>query len=181
MPTSWFVVDVETDGPAPGLYSMVSLGAVRLNRELATTCKGLFGPLHDADYDPEALAVSNTTREQHLTYPSPQFAMNLFHEWVVANTLPGTRPVFVSDNPAFDWQFVNYYFHRFIGKNPFGFSARRIGDIYAGLVKDARAHGKWKKFRKTEHTHDPVDDAKGNAEALLYMVDNLGLKVEGLS
>src|SRR3989338_10868116 len=48
--------------------------------------------------------------------------------------LTGFRPLFVSDNPAYDWQFINYYFHLFLGRNPFGHSARRIGDFYAGLV-----------------------------------------------
>ena len=74
--------------------------------------------------------------------------------------------MFVSDNVAFDWQFINYYFHKFTGQNQFGFSGRRIGDLYAGPVKDASKATEWKKFRGTKHTHHPVDDAKGNAEAL---------------
>jgi len=90
------------------------------------------------------------------------------------------RPVFISDNPAFDWQFVNYYFHAYADENPFGFSARRIGDLYSGLLKDWSASGKWKSLRKTAHTHDPVDDAKGNAEALIVMADKHGLKIKGL-
>ena len=32
----------------------------------------------------------------------------------------------------------------------------------------------WKQFRRTRHTHNPVDDAKGNAEALLHF-ETLGL------
>jgi hypothetical protein len=34
----------------------------------------------------------------------------------------------------------------------------------------------FKHLRKTRHTHRPVDDAKGNAEALLAMRE-MGLKV----
>jgi hypothetical protein len=86
------------------------------------------------------------------------------------------RPVFVSDNPAYDWQFINYYFHRFLGRNPFGFSGRRIGDLYAGLVRDASKATEWKKYRVTAHSHNPVDDAKGNAEALKKFRE-LGLKL----
>ena len=37
----------------------------------------------------------------------------------------------------------------------------------------------FKHLRKTKHTHHPVDDAKGNAEALLHMVQTLGLKIPG--
>jgi len=74
--------------------------------------------------------------------------------------------VFVSDNPAYDWQFINYYFHKFMGKNPFGHSARRIGDFYAGLMRNILASGRdWKRLRRTPHDHDPVHDAMGNAEA----------------
>lgn len=77
---------------------------------------------------------------------------------------------FVSDNPAYDWQFINYYFHLFLQRNPFGHSARRIGDFYAGLVGDFYAAQKWKRLRITKHTHDPVDDAMGNAEAFTRII-----------
>ena len=80
------------------------------------------------------------------------------------------NPIFVSDNPAFDWQWINYWFWHTIQRNPFGHSARRIGDFYAGLVGDFRAASKWKKLRITKHTHNPVDDATGNVEAFERML-----------
>lgn len=83
-----------------------------------------------------------------------------FDEW-----LPKERITFVSDNPAYDWQFINYYFHLFLGKNPFGHSARRIGDFYAGLVGDFKRSTEWKKLRVTTHDHNPVHDVLGNVEA----------------
>ena len=42
------------------------------------------------------------------------------------------------------------------------------------MVKDTFAQ--WKHLRITKHTHNPVDDARGNAEALLKMKD-MGLKI----
>lgn len=61
--------------------------------------------------------------------------------------------------------------------NPFGFSGRRIGDLYCGMKMDTGLNREWKKlFRKTKHDHNPVNDAKGNAEALLAM-KKMGLKV----
>ncbi len=51
------------------------------------------------------------------------------------------------------------------GKNPFGHSARRIGDFYAGLVGDFTDASSWKKLRVTVHDHNPVHDAMGNLEA----------------
>ncbi len=169
---SLFVVDVESDGPAPGLYSMVSFGAIRVDEALATLFHGQVRPITEK-WVPEALAVSAISREQHMRHEEPKVVMERFALWLKEHSKG--RPVFVSDNPAFDWQFINYYFHAFGQGNPFGFSARRIGDIYSGLVKDMFASSEWKKLRKTTHTHRPVDDAKGNAEALLAFAKEHGL------
>lgn len=163
----WIVVDVEADGPCPALYSMVSFGAVVVEPALNRQFKGLMSPISQ-NWQREALAVCGTTRELHQTYPEPHHTMQEFEAWL-QTIAQGGHLTFVSDNPAFDWQFINYYFHRFLGANPFGFSARRIGDLYAGWKGDARVANDWKKLRRTEHTHDPLDDAKGNAEALLIM------------
>ena len=88
-----------------------------------------------------------------------------FDKWISSVIEKGFRPLFVSDNPAYDWQFINYYFHLFLGKNPFGHSARRIGDFYAGLVGNFTDGSSWKKLRVTVHDHNPVNDAMGNLEA----------------
>jgi hypothetical protein len=98
--------------------------------------------------------------------------MERFAAWVVESSKG--KPVFASDNLAFDWQFVNWYFHGYLGRNPFGWSGRRIGDLYCGMVKDGYAT--WKHLRKTPADHHPVNDAKGNAEALLAMI-GMGLKL----
>ena len=170
---SYVIVDVEADGPIPGEYSMVCFGAVLLTDDLQTTFYGQTRPV-GAKYLPEALTISGFTREQHAGFEAPELVMQRFADWLAANG--SGRPVFVSDNVAFDWQFINYYFHRFLGRNPFGFSGRRIGDIYAGLMRDAGKASEWKKYRITRHTHNPVDDARGNAEALLKFRE-LGLKL----
>ena len=78
----------------------------------------------------------------------------------------GTRPVFVSDNPGFDWQWLSYGFDQSGMDNPFGFSSRRIGDLAAGFAGDWRRTSAWKRWRRTKHDHNPVNDALGNAEAL---------------
>jgi DNA polymerase III epsilon subunit-like protein len=168
---SLIVVDVEADGPIPGRYSMVSFGAVVVEPTLSRTFYGRTRPISDA-WLPEALAVSGATREEHLGYEDPAEVMARFDAWI-AEASKG-RPVFCSDNLAFDWQFVNWYFHVFLGRNPFGWSGRRIGDLYCGMVKDGYAT--WKHLRRTAHDHHPVHDAKANAEALLAMID-MGLKL----
>ena len=169
----YVIVDVESDGPTPADYSMVCFGAVIFDDSLDKTFYGQTRPISDR-FIPEALAISGFSREQHLAFRNPKTVMEEFAAWLRDNVKG--RPVFVSDNPAFDWQFINYYFHHFLGHNPFGFSARRIGDLYAGMLKDASKASEWKRFRITTHTHNPVDDAKGNAEALKKL-RGLGLKI----
>ena len=168
---SLYVVDVEANGPIPGKYSMVSFGAVVVEPSLSRTFFGRTRPISDA-WLPEALAVSGVTREEHLGYDDPAPVMERFERWIEESSRG--RPVFCSDNLAFDWQFVNWYFHQYLGRNPFGWSGRRIGDLYCGMVKDGYAT--WKHLRKTPHDHHPVNDARANAEALLAMID-MGLKL----
>jgi hypothetical protein len=157
------VVDVESDGPCPGLYSMVCFGAV-LVEDTSKTFYGQTRPISD-EWQLEALAISGFSRETHETFDEPSNIMVAFDGWL--GSLGGGRPVLWSDNPAYDWQFINYYFHRYIGHNPFGFSARRIGDYYCGMKGSTRAG--WKHLRTTVHDHNPVNDAKGNAEAMIKM------------
>lgn len=173
---TWVVVDVEADGPAPGhaAYSMVSFGAVVVEPELNRTFYGKTSPI-SALWKPEALAVSGFTREEHEKFDDPLVVMCSFARWLDEITTPGKRLTFVSDNPCFDWQFINFYLWHFSDRNPFGHSGRRIGDLYAGWKGSAGKASEWKRLRKTAHTHHPVDDAKGNAEALLEM-QRQGLK-----
>jgi hypothetical protein len=169
---SYIMVDVESDGPIPGDYSMVCFGAVVVEEGLNRTFYGRLRPVSER-YIPEALAVSGFSREQTLAFPTPEETIKAFGVWL-ANVSRG-RPMFVSDNNGFDWQFINWYFHHFTGKNPFGFSSTNLGSLYKGMVKDCSQN--FKHLRRTKHTHHPVDDAKGNAEALLTMKHDMGLKV----
>jgi hypothetical protein len=166
------MVDVESDGPIPGDYSIVCFGAVIVEPGLGRTFYGRLRPISEK-WIPEALKVSGHTREQHAEFADPREVMNAFDQWLKANA--GKRLMFISDNNGFDWQFINWYFHHFLGKNPFGFSSSNLGSLYKGLVKDTFQN--FKHLRKTRHSHDPVDDAKGNAEALLHMKERLGLKI----
>jgi hypothetical protein len=173
---SGFVIDVEADGPCPGLYSMVSFGVVAISDDHTHISRSFYGevrPISDL-WVPEALAVSDISREVHESYGDPADVMKSFSEWIVSQS--NGRPVMWSDNPAFDWQFMNYYLWKYTGGNVMGHSARRIGDLYAGMQMDSTKAGQFKKLRDTKHTHNPVDDARGNVEALLKM-RGMGLKL----
>lgn len=161
-------VDVEADGPTPVMYSMLEIGAQVVGRKDSFHC--YLAPRPALMYDPNALKAIGCTREQTLAYPVWTQGIELFRNWLNALKGDDNRLVFWSDNPGFDWQFVNAYLHLVEGSNPFGFSSRRIGDLYAGLMGDKNKHTQWKKFRKTKHTHNALDDAKGNAEALAHIL-----------
>ena len=170
---SYFMVDVEADGPIPGRYSMVSFGAIVVEPGLQRTFYGRLRPVSE-QFVPAALAVSKLSRQETLAFPNAGDVMREFGQWIADNT--AGRPTFISDNNGFDWQFINWYFHAFLGKNPFGHSSTNLGSLYKGLVKDMSKN--FKKLRRSRHTHHPVDDARGNAEALLYLRETLGLKIE---
>ena len=92
-----------------------------------------------------------------------------FDQWLIQHSR--SRPIFVSDNPAFDFMWIADGFWRHLGRNPFGHSARRISDFYAGLRGDFYKTQEWKRFRVTPHDHNPVNDAMGNLEAFERLVE----------
>src|ERR1044071_7509884 len=117
--------------------------------------------------------LTSLSRAQCEAFDDPRDVMARFADWIAAHG--GRRPIFISDNNGFDWSFINYYFHRFLAKNPFGHSSQNLGSLYKGVVKDAFAN--FKHLRVTAHTHHPVDDARGNAEVLRAVAEELGLKI----
>jgi DNA polymerase III epsilon subunit-like protein len=170
---SFIMVDIESDGPIPGDYSMISFGAVIVEPALDKTFYGKLRPISEK-WIPEALEVSGFTREETLAFDEPEEVMKNFREWIINNSQG--RPFFISDNNGFDWQFINWYFHHFLQENPFGHTSVNLGSLYKGMVKDMFAT--FKHLRKIKHTHNPVDDAMGNAEAFLHMKNTMELKVK---
>ncbi|MBD1909060.1 MULTISPECIES: exonuclease domain-containing protein [unclassified Leptolyngbya] len=169
---SYIMVDVEADGPIPGDYSMISFGAIVVEPSLNKTFYAQLRPISEK-WIPEALQVSGFTREDTLTFEEPQTVMEKFSTWIEAES--SGRAFFISDNNGFDWQFINWYFHHFCGKNPFGYTSSNLGSLYKGLVKDTFVN--FKHLRKTEHTHNALEDARGNAEALLQLKEEFDLKI----
>jgi DNA polymerase III epsilon subunit-like protein len=161
---SWIMCDIEADGPIPGDYSMIALGAIVVEPSLEKTFEGKIRAI-STRYVPEALAVSGFTREQTLNFFDPTIEMERFEEWI--GRVSVGRPMFISDNNGFDAMFVSYYFWHFLGRNPFGHSSTNLGSLYKGMRNDVFKN--FKHLRKTRHSHDPLDDARGNAEALLAM------------
>lgn len=92
-----------------------------------------------------------------------------FAEWAKSCSKGGVT--LVSDNPAFDGMWINCFLDKHGCGGALGFSGRRIGDFAAGLSGKWSDHNAWKKLRRTKHTHNPLDDAQGNAEALIALLE----------
>ena len=156
------VVDVEADGDLLGTNSMVCFGAVIVENGLKRTFYGKTRPISDI-YNPEALAVSGFSREQHETFDDPKEVMELFEKWLKENI--NGKPTLISDNNGFDASWINWYFIKYLGKNPFGWSSRRMTDLICGYENNL--YFKWKWMRETPCDHNPLNDSIGNAEVLL--------------
>jgi ribonuclease T len=124
-------VDVETAGPNPSQYALLSIGACTVDERRCTFYAELKpGNLHGTN---EAQATHNLDMQalQASGLP-PEEAMAAFEQWVQDVTPPGMTPVFVGFNAPFDWMFVADYFHRTLGRNPFGHTALDIKALFMG-------------------------------------------------
>lgn len=133
LPETYISVDVETAGPTPTDYSMISIGACLVDDPESGFYAEL-KPLTDAVVE-SSLAVSGLSMqdlaENGLT---PKDAMRQFEDWIQLVTPRGHVPIMVAFNAVFDWMFVDTYFHRFLGRNPFGHSALDIKAFYLGYA-----------------------------------------------
>jgi DNA polymerase III epsilon subunit-like protein len=161
-------VDIESSGPIPGEYSMLSIGACLVDTP-ETTFERTLKPLN-RNADPEALTVTGFTLEElEQSGTEPLQAMTEFEIWIKAACSEGGTPVFVGMNAPFDWSFVNYYFHRFNGDNPFGFTALDIKAYYMGVTGsswiDTRSSVMAKRLSPTfKGNHNALQDAVYQAE-----------------
>jgi len=119
------------------LYSLLAIGACLVfdpaQRFYVEIC-----PLN-------AAAVAEATEAHKLSLERlavegvpPAEAMARFADWLKSATPEGKTPLFVGFNAAFDWMFVNDYFHRFLGYNPFGYAPLDVKSFYMGM-----SGGRW--------------------------------------
>lgn len=176
----YFSADVETDGPIPGPYSLLSFAMVYAGRfdgrhfERPITLDQTFyrelRPI-SASYEPEALRVNGLDRERlcHEGQP-PEKAMTEASRWIWS-VAGNSRPVLVAYPLSFDWTWLYWYFVRFSADgSPFEHS--RCFDIKTAFAVKARLPvaeaGKSRLMSslksKRAHTHHALDDAKEQAE-----------------
>ncbi|UDF13683.1 3'-5' exonuclease [Antiquaquibacter oligotrophicus] len=167
-PAECFIsVDVETAGPVPSLYSLLSIGACLVDRPEVSFYVEL-APEHEAAL-PAALEVSKLSMEELAQDGThPEVAMRQFAEWVDEVTPKGERPVFVGFNAAFDWMFVADYFERHLGRNPFGHAAVDIKAYYMGKAGSTLAQSSMSELSPrylggSALSHNALGDARDQA------------------
>ena len=167
-------VDVETSGPNPNYYSMLSIGACLVSDPQRTFYVEL-QPLNDHAL-PHSLAVSNLSLAELAEHGlEPAEGMARFEAWLASEVAPDQRAIFVAFNAPFDWMFVNDYFHRFLGHNPFGYSALDVKSFYMALAgvcwaETSMRYASARYLNDRQLTHHALQDAQDQAELFAAML-----------
>jgi len=174
----YFSTDIESNGLCPGIFSMLSFGSVAfmISPDRKPHVVGQFYSnlelLPGAGEDPDTMEFwkknQSTYDETRKDLQDPSDAMKKYAAWIDSccrlSFSTTAKPVFVGYPAGFDFTFMYYYLHRFVGKSPFSFSALDIKSYVMAVLKtDFRESTKrnmpkrW--FPKLPHTHNALDDA----------------------
>ncbi|MBN1538447.1 MAG: 3'-5' exonuclease [Anaerolineales bacterium] len=171
-------VDVETSGANPADYALLSIGACTLDEPPQTFYIELKPT--SVKYRPEALAISGLSLEslQETGVPVEE-ALHQFEQWVHSVTPQNMQSVFAAFNAPFDWMFVNDYFLRYLGHNPFGHKALDIKALYMGIFKTSWDETSYHKICESlginaPLSHHALDDALQQAALLKILLKESG-------
>ena len=173
---AYISVDVETAGPNPSQYSLLSIGACTIFEPQETFYIEL-QPFND-DYLLESVLVGGLNwkrlKEKGI---HPQTAMQRFAQWL-GEVSQGQDPIFVAFNAPYDWMFVNDYFYRYLGHNPFGHKALDIKAFYMGLAgvpwdETSMRHVSPRYLGDQQLTHHALRDALDQAQIFRQMLDEV--------
>lgn len=189
---AYFSADVETDGPIPGPFSMLSFALVYAgsfdgkgfrrpqNYDLRVYCE--LRPISD-DFELEALRINGLDRSRLcLEGETPENAMTAACRWV--KSVAGlAQPVLVAYPLSFDWSWLYWYFIRFSKEgSPFEYS--RCFDVKTALAVKAgipvseagRSRIDPALRSRQQHTHHAVDDAISQAEIFANVFEWEGVR-----
>jgi hypothetical protein len=185
--------DLEADGPVPGIYSMLSLGlcAFDIFGQVVWEQEYNLEPLPDAREDENTMAWWRKPEQAaawaHLAKnrQSPEVAMKHLMESVQRLKI-NYKIVPVAWPACFDWMFLHWYMHKFVGYNPLGRTAR-CGVTYCWAVAKTTNPNvdmdhllkRWSDPRFANHTHRALDDAREQGARFVNMLREVTRKGHG--
>ena len=142
-PVVYICIDCEASGPVPGIYNLVSLGAVavvavgdgRRHKVLDDQLYLELKPAFDG-FQREAMNIHKITRK-HLEEEGldPREAMDQLRKWALkCRRSKKDHLVFVGHNAPFDWSYISYYFVHTKVRNPFGYKALDTKALAMGVL-----------------------------------------------
>jgi hypothetical protein len=170
-PETYFVTDIETDGPIPGPHSMLSfasaaysdagelLATFSINLECLEGAKGHHKTMKWWATEPQAWAACRADLQP------ADVAMKQYVQWIQSICKKDTSPVFVGYPAGFDFTFIFWYLIRFTGDSPFSWSALDMKTMAMSLTdlpyKQAIKPRLPKEWLPPDlpHTHIALDDA----------------------
>ena len=173
----YVVVDVETSGPNPGKYDLLSIGACTITEPRKTFYIELIPK--SENYQEEAMGIHNLKFDElKISGTEPKEAFEKLAVWVKDITPEGYTPVFAAFNAPFDWLFMTEYFYKHLGYNPFGHKAIDIKALYMGLHPINWLDTSHKQISehyigKKELSHHALEDAIDEAELLSKMLKEI--------
>lgn len=189
---AYFSADVETDGPIPGPFSMLSFGLVFAgtfdgrrferpsNYELSLYRE--LKPISD-NFQPEALRINGLDRGR-LCFEgeSPDRAMTEACHWV-KRIAGSAQPVLVAYPLSFDWSWLYWYFLQFSQDgSPFDYSRcfdiKTAFAVKAGIPISEAGRSKIDPALRPghPHTHNAIDDAIAQAEIFANIFEWEGVR-----
>lgn len=187
---AYFCVDVETDGPIPGEFSLLSFACVVAGfhdgRRFQAPEKyddGFYAELRPVSdrFEEAAMKVNGLDRSKLIRDGlNPEDALKQLSSWIWEHS-GGRRPIMVASPAGFDWSFMHWYFVRYLGESPFGYSG--LFDVKTALAvrfdrpvaKSGRKNVPAWLRSELPHTHNALDDAKEQARIFCNLMDWRGL------
>jgi len=178
-------VDIEADGPIPGVNSMISLGSAAFSEEgcLLDKFSANLTPLPDAERDPVTMKWWSEPQQQprwtecQEDARPPKTVMQEYLSWL--KDLPG-KVIFVAYPAAYDFMFVQWYLVRFTGEQPFSHSGIDIKTVSMAMLGEpysmsGKAHMPERWLRMTPKDgklieHRALDDAIQQGRWLMNML-----------
>ena len=160
-------VDIEADGPVPGLNSMLSLGAAAFTSEgsLADTFSVNLERLPEARQDTRTMKWWSSQpvawKECRTQIQEPEQAMRHFHEWVQRKSITLGVPIMVGSPAAYDAMWILWYLHRFVGDNPFrprAIDIKTLAMVTMGTGYSATTKSDMSNGRFDRPTHIALED-----------------------